>query len=144
VPPIIVGGMSEAALARTAAHGDGWFTLPLPPADIAPAIDRLGELADGRGRPAPAVTGSVMAAIAGDPALPDRAGLERRLTDPDGVYGMPDEAIDGMVLTGGPGAVAERIAAFADLGAERVVLSLAAGDWMRQAELAAEAAALVT
>jgi alkanesulfonate monooxygenase SsuD/methylene tetrahydromethanopterin reductase-like flavin-dependent oxidoreductase (luciferase family) len=144
VPPIIVGGMSEAALTRTAAHGDGWFTLPLPPADLAPAIDRLGELADGRGRPAPAVTGSVMAAIAGDPALPDRAGLERRLTDPDGVYGMPDEAIDGMVLTGGPGAVAERIAAFAELGAERVVLSLAAGDWMRQAELAAEAAALVT
>jgi alkanesulfonate monooxygenase SsuD/methylene tetrahydromethanopterin reductase-like flavin-dependent oxidoreductase (luciferase family) len=144
VPPIIVGGMSEAALARTAAHGDGWFTLPLPPAALAPAIDRLGELADDRGRPAPAVTGSVMAAIAGDPALPDRAGLERRLTDPDGVYGMPAEAIDGMVLTGGPSAVAERIAAFADLGAERVVLSLAGGDWMRQTELAAEAAALVT
>ena len=144
VPPIIIGGMSEAAIARTAAHGDGWFTLPLPPAGLAPAIERLRELADDRGRPAPAITGSVMASIAGDPTRPDRAGLARRLTDPDGVYGMPAGAIDDMVLTGGPAAVAERIAAFADLGAERVVLSLAGGDWIRQAELAAEAAALVT
>lgn len=48
-----------------------------------------------------------------------------------------------MVLTGGPAAVAERIAAFADLGAERVVLSLVGGDWTRHVELAAEAAALV-
>lgn len=144
VPPIIIGGMSEAALAPTATHGDGWFALPVPPADLAPAIDRLGELADERGRPAPAVTASVMASIAGDPALPDRAGLERRLTDPDGMYGMPAGAIDDMVLTGGPAAVADRIAALADLGAERVVLTLAGGDWMRQAELAAEAAALVT
>src|SRR5262249_49388886 len=30
VPPIIVGGMAEAALARAARYGDGWFTLPLP------------------------------------------------------------------------------------------------------------------
>ena len=71
-------------------------------------------------------------------------GLVRRLTDPDGVYGMPAEATDDMVVTGGPAAVAERIAAFGDLGAERVVLSLAGGDWMRQAELAAEAVALLS
>jgi alkanesulfonate monooxygenase SsuD/methylene tetrahydromethanopterin reductase-like flavin-dependent oxidoreductase (luciferase family) len=30
VPPIIVGGMTEIALARAAAHADGRFTLPAP------------------------------------------------------------------------------------------------------------------
>ncbi len=143
VPPIIVGGMSDAALRRAARHGDGWFTLPLPPAAIAPAADRLAALAAEHGRAVPALTGSVMAAIDGDAALADRAGLVRRLTDPDGVYGMPADAVDDLVVTGGPSAVAERIAAFGDLGAERVVLSLAGGDWARQAELAAEAAALL-
>ena len=144
VPPVIVGGMSDAALARSATHGDGWFTLPLPPVAIAPAVDRLAALAAERGRDVPAITGSVMASIDGDSARPDRAGLVRRLTDPDGVYGMPAEATDDMVVTGGPAAVAERIAAFGDLGAERVVLSLAGGDWKRQAELAAEAVALLS
>ena len=38
VPPIIVGGTSEAALARTVAHGDGWFAMPLPPAQLVSTI----------------------------------------------------------------------------------------------------------
>ena len=32
LPPILVGGMSEAAMVRTAEHGDGWFVLPVSPA----------------------------------------------------------------------------------------------------------------
>jgi alkanesulfonate monooxygenase SsuD/methylene tetrahydromethanopterin reductase-like flavin-dependent oxidoreductase (luciferase family) len=140
VPPIIVGGVSDAALRRTAAHGDGWFTLPLPPADLAALIDRLGTFAAAQSRPVPAVTISQTAAISGDPTLPDRPGLERRFTDPDGMFGMPAEAIADMVVTGGPEAVAERIAGFAELGAERVVFTLV-GDWTRQADLLAEAVA---
>ena len=34
VPPILVGGMSEAAMARTVEHGDGWFVLPVSPAAL--------------------------------------------------------------------------------------------------------------
>lgn len=143
VPPIIVGGMSEAALARTAAHGDGWFAVPVPPAQLAPAVERLSALAAERGRATPTMTASIVAAIDGDPALPDRAGLVRRLSDPDGMYGMPAEAVPDMVVTGGPQAVAERIAELGALGATRVVASLVAGSWDRQAELLAEAAALV-
>lgn len=142
VPPIIVGGMSEAALARSAAHGDGWFAVPVPPAQLAPAVERLSALAAERGRATPAMTASIVVAIDGDPALPDRAGLVRRLSDPDGMYGMPAEAVPDMVVTGGPQAVAERIAELGVLGATRVVVSLVAGSWDRQAELLAEAAAL--
>jgi hypothetical protein len=81
-------------------------------------------------------------AIDGDPTLPDREGLVRKLTDPDGMYGMPAEAVPDILVTGGPAAIAERITAFRAIGAERVVVTLAAGNWAHQAELLAEATAL--
>ncbi|HEY8524978.1 MAG TPA: LLM class flavin-dependent oxidoreductase [Acidimicrobiales bacterium] len=141
VPPIVVGGMAEAALARTVTYGDEWFSLPLPPDQVAGSAARLAELAAERGRPAPGITGSVNVALDGDPTLPDRDGLIRRLSDPDGAYGMPAEAVPDILVAGGAGAVAERIAAWRDLGAGRVVVTLTAGSWPRQAELLAEAVA---
>ena len=57
----------------------------------------------------------------------------------DGVYGMPTDAIPSMLVTGGADAVAARVDGWADLGAERVVFTIAAGDWHRQAELLAAA-----
>jgi alkanesulfonate monooxygenase SsuD/methylene tetrahydromethanopterin reductase-like flavin-dependent oxidoreductase (luciferase family) len=139
VPPIVVGGMAEAALARAAAHADAWFPLPLPPVQVAPTVERLAEIAAGLGRPVPKLVGSVSVAIDGDPTLPDQAGLVRRLSDPDGVYGMPAEAVPDILVTGPAPTVAERIDAWTALGADRVVITLAAGDWFRQADLLAEA-----
>jgi alkanesulfonate monooxygenase SsuD/methylene tetrahydromethanopterin reductase-like flavin-dependent oxidoreductase (luciferase family) len=139
VPPIVVGGTADAALARTIAYGDGWFGLPVPPAQVAPTVDRLAELAAAARRPAPTITGSAAVAIDGDPALPDRDGLVRKLSDPDGMYGMPAEALPDMLVAGGPNAVAERLAGLGAVGAGEVVVTLAAGDWFRQAELLAEA-----
>jgi len=143
VPPIIVGGMADAALTRAARYGDGWFTLPLPADRLASVAERLAELAGELGRPVPAITGSATVAIDGDPTLPDRDGLVRRLSDPDGMYGMPAEAVPDILVTGGPEAVARRIADLAAIGAERIVFTLAAGSWPRQAELLAEAVSLV-
>lgn len=143
VPPIVVGGMADAALARAAAHGDGWLALPLPPRQIAPAVESLAERAAERGRPAPALIGSLSVAIDGDPTLPDCEGLLRRLSDPDGVYGMPADAVPEILVTGGPSVVAERIAGLAALGAGEVVVTLAGGDWFRQAELLADVRALL-
>jgi len=139
VPPILVGGTADAALRRTVRHGDGWFAMPLPPDVAAPSVDRLRGFAADAGRAAPAVTGSIAVALDGDPALPDRDEIVRQLTDPDGVYGMPAEAIPSILVTGDAGAVVERVAGWAALGADRVVFTLAAGDWHRQAELVAEA-----
>jgi alkanesulfonate monooxygenase SsuD/methylene tetrahydromethanopterin reductase-like flavin-dependent oxidoreductase (luciferase family) len=142
-PPIIVGGMSEAAMVRTAEHGDGWFVVPVSPAAMAEGQARLAELAAARGRPTPSVTASMVAALTGDPALPDRDGLARVLTDPDGIFGMPADAVSGALTLGGPAEVAARIAEYGEAGAERVVVTLAAGNWMRQADLLAEAGALL-
>jgi alkanesulfonate monooxygenase SsuD/methylene tetrahydromethanopterin reductase-like flavin-dependent oxidoreductase (luciferase family) len=143
VPPIVVGGMADAALLRAVVHGDGWFTLPLPPAQLAPAVARLQELSAQRGRDTPAITASTTVAIDGDRDLPDPKALVRRLSDPDGIYGMPAEAVPDILVTGSSAAVAERLAALAGLGAERVVVTLAAGDWFRQAELLADAVELL-
>jgi hypothetical protein len=46
-------------------------------------------------------------------------------------------------VRGGPAAAAERLAALGAAGAERVVVTFAAGDWRAQADLLAEAAALL-
>jgi len=141
VPPIVVGGMADAALARAVAH-DGWFAMPVPPEALTPTLDRLEQLAATAGRPRPPVTGSVTVALDGDPELPPDDRIVELLVDPDGVYGMPAEAVPGMLVRGTGEALAERVDALARLGAERVVLTLAAGRWSRQAELAATALGL--
>lgn len=143
VPPILVGGLSEAAMVRTIEYGDGWFGMPVSPAEFSKVRTYLAELADARDRPAPSVTASLVVALTGDPALPDRDGLVRVLTDPDGVFGMPADAVTRTLTLGNPAEVAERIAGYGAVGAERVVVTLAAGDWMRQAELLTEARALL-
>lgn len=142
VPPIVVGGMAPAALARAATHGDGWFAMPTTDQDLTAATVRLAELAAERGRPTPEVTGTVLAALAGDPTRPDRAGLARGLTDPDGMFAMPPEAVEAVTI-GDPADLAERIDAVRAAGARRVVVSIVAGDWFRQTELIAKAAALL-
>lgn len=141
VPPILVGGISEAALGRAVDAG-GWFGLPLPPAEIAKVGDALGALAAGKGRPAPAITGFVMATIAGDPTMPDRAAAVQAVADPDGMYGFPPEVAEAMVMTGTPAEIASELAALGEAGVERVTVTLV-GDWSRQVELLAKAVALL-
>jgi alkanesulfonate monooxygenase SsuD/methylene tetrahydromethanopterin reductase-like flavin-dependent oxidoreductase (luciferase family) len=138
VPPIIVGGMSAAAARRAAAYGDGWYVLATPE-DIPRYRVLAAQHAAGYGRPAPAITNSAMAALDGDPHLPGRDTLMRLITDPDGMFGIPAGSAAEAVVTGGPVAVAEHLARLAAQGADRVVVTLVAGDWFRQAELLAEA-----
>ena len=138
-PPIVVGGAGDAALRRAARVGDAWLAMPVPPADARRSIDRLRELAAADSRPMPEIIGSVMVALDGDPALPDPTELTRQISDPNGVYGVPADLVDTMVIRGGPELVVERVGAWGDLGARRVVVSLVGGDWRRQAELLSEA-----
>jgi alkanesulfonate monooxygenase SsuD/methylene tetrahydromethanopterin reductase-like flavin-dependent oxidoreductase (luciferase family) len=141
VPPIVVGGISEAALAR-AAGADGWFGVPLPPAEMARLRDRLAELAAAGGRPTPTITALVMAAIVGDPAVLDRGAVVAAVADPDGMWGFPSEAAEAMVVAGPPAAIAEHLAALGGAGVERVTVT-PVGTWSCQAELLAEAVRLL-
>jgi alkanesulfonate monooxygenase SsuD/methylene tetrahydromethanopterin reductase-like flavin-dependent oxidoreductase (luciferase family) len=141
VPPILVGGMSDAALARAADYGDGWFAMT---ADALPdGMARLAKLAAARKRPVPPVTVSMLIALKGDPALPDEDTLIRQLTDIDGPFGIPAEYVRQALVTGSQGEVATQLADSGKNGASRVAVSFAGGDWNRQAELLAAAKALL-
>ncbi len=50
-PPIIFGGESEAALARVASHGDGWYGFNRSPSSAAEGIERLKSHLRRVGRP---------------------------------------------------------------------------------------------
>lgn len=137
VPPIIVGG-GPAAIDRTVRWADGWFALPAPPAVAEPVVAELRSRSAALGRDAPALTGSIVVALEGDPARPTDDEIVRQLADPDGVYGMPAEAIPSMLVTTADQLV-ERVQEWTALGAERVVFTLAAGDWEAQATLLRDA-----
>lgn len=141
VPPILVGGMSDAALVRTAEHGDGWFAMTA--GALAGGTARLAELAAARKRPVPEVTVSMLAALTGDPALPAEDTLIRQLADVDGPFGIPAEYVRDMLVIGTPDQIAVHLADAAASGAGRVVVTFAGGDWNRQAELLASARALL-
>lgn len=143
VPPILVGGLSDAALRRTIAFGDGWLAPGLGPEMVAGFRARLAEMADAAGRPAPSITVAMLVAATGDPTVPDHDAVIGLLTDPKGAFGMPPQVADGAVVHGGPEQIADRIAALADAGASRVLVDTVTGDWRRQAELIAAAHALL-
>ena len=60
-----------------------------------------------------------------------------------GGYGLPAELAARLPVVGSPAQAAERLAAYGEAGVAHVVLNVFAGDWRRQAELLAEARALV-
>lgn len=54
-PPVYVGGMTDAALARAVRVGDGWLPIGIDAAKLAPRVARLRELADAAGRACPEI-----------------------------------------------------------------------------------------
>lgn len=80
-PPIHVGGESDAAMRRAAAHGDGWYTFNRLPADVTAALPRLHDLLDQHGRQREDFQLSVCPYLQGlDPAMVTQygeAGVDR-------------------------------------------------------------------
>jgi alkanesulfonate monooxygenase SsuD/methylene tetrahydromethanopterin reductase-like flavin-dependent oxidoreductase (luciferase family) len=138
VPPLVIGGNSDAAARRAGEFGDEWFVLA-GPGDI-PRFQAVAAEQAGRfGRPVPALTTSVMVALDGDPSVPGRDTLVSLLTDPDGMFGIPAAQAPGAYLSGGPSALAGHLGQLAGAGVHRTIIQFVAGDWSRQATLAAEA-----
>ena len=54
-PPIYVGGMTEAALRRVIARGEGWIPVGLDPDKIEPLATKLKELSDAAHKPVPKI-----------------------------------------------------------------------------------------
>ena len=142
VPPILIGGNSDAAARRAGEFGNEWFVLAGPD-DIPRYQAMAAERATANGRPAPAISTSVMVAIDGDPSVPDRDTLIGLLTDRDGMFGIPADQAAGALLSGCPSEIAVHLGRLAKAGAHRTIVAFAAGDWFGQAELLAEAKSLL-
>jgi alkanesulfonate monooxygenase SsuD/methylene tetrahydromethanopterin reductase-like flavin-dependent oxidoreductase (luciferase family) len=138
VPPIVIGGNSDAAARRAGEFGDEWFVLA-GAGDIPGFQAKAAEQAARFGRPVPAITTSVMVALDGDPSVPDRDTLISLLVDPDGMFGIPAAAAPDAFLTGGPAVLAGHLGRLAAAGVHRTIVQFVGGDWSRQTALAAEA-----
>ena len=49
-PPVVIGGDSDAALARVARAGDGWYAFSMTPEELAPRLRTLEDMLAGVGR----------------------------------------------------------------------------------------------
>jgi probable F420-dependent oxidoreductase len=105
-PPIHVGGESDAALRRAAAHGQGWYGFNRTPAEVPEAMERLeGFLAD-RGRERSDIEVSICPYFKGaDQAALEqyaKAGVDRVIVvvfalDRDGLLSVLDSAAQELV-----------------------------------------------
>ena len=135
-PPFWIGGMSDVAIRRAATHGDAWFPSLVDAATVARDGARLRRLAADRQRPTPGI------AVGGTLALGPDADIGPVVEGLVEGYGMDADVAATIPFTGGPGQAAERIHAYAEAGADHLVVGAAAGpDWRRQYDLLAEARA---
>jgi alkanesulfonate monooxygenase SsuD/methylene tetrahydromethanopterin reductase-like flavin-dependent oxidoreductase (luciferase family) len=112
--PILVGGRSDAALARVAALGDGWLALWVSPRRFEEAAGRIDAAAGGAAR------GEVrwqhaLQLWAGFGA--SRAGARRRVSAAmEAAYATPFERFERYVPVGPPSAIAEGLGPYLAVG----------------------------
>jgi alkanesulfonate monooxygenase SsuD/methylene tetrahydromethanopterin reductase-like flavin-dependent oxidoreductase (luciferase family) len=136
MPPIWIAGASARARRRTAEFGDGWYPAMITPAKFASGLAEIRDLADKAGRPAP------IGGIQPFGALGTSTGTVAKTLNKN--YSLPLEVADKIVVGGTPSRVADQINEFVEAGAEHVsVVAMGAGDWRTQAELLAQAKALL-
>ncbi|MGC4944442.1 LLM class flavin-dependent oxidoreductase [Kribbella sp. DT2] len=90
VPPVLVAGDGEKAVARAARYGDGWVSIGLASADVGARLKALGELAEKYERPRPTVSivapqlDAELAKAVAQVAAYEEAGVERLILAPTG------------------------------------------------------------
>lgn len=101
--PLLIGGVSRAAIRRAARHGDGWHPTAMPPEELAQGIRYLGEQAAQAGRDPASIPVSV--------SVPLQGGRPGRFT-------LGTEAAE----------MRANAQAYADIGVSRIVVSPYSGD----------------
>jgi alkanesulfonate monooxygenase SsuD/methylene tetrahydromethanopterin reductase-like flavin-dependent oxidoreductase (luciferase family) len=139
VPPVVVGGRSDAAYRRAVRHGDAWIGAFLDRAGLRRSIDRLGELAGEAGRRPPSAGLTVTVAIGPD----RRAALEQARLFVERAYDVDWHRMQRYVVAGEAAEVADALMALRAAGAAHLVLQGTAPDALREYEVLAEAARTV-
>lgn len=118
-PPLIVGGRSDAALARAARWDAGWMPSQVTTEEIAGGVARLRELRSQAGHtgPLPTIGINVHSVLASSVAE------AHRVAGPTlGDHFRDLDAYQARTLSGDPDTLAARIAAYRDAGADYIEL----------------------
>ncbi len=140
LPPIWVGGRSDAALQRAARVGDGWLSTWMSPDRIREQGATLAELAAAAGRPSPALGLALSVHVDANEGRAREAAEDYT----QAMYGMPFEKVARYTPIGSADRVAERIAAYADAGVEEIVLTPLTGEPLAQIQRLAEVREIIS
>ncbi len=121
-PPIWVGGRRPAAMRRAARHADVWMPYLVTPAQLASSLTTVRTEALEAGRDPAAVRGAVFCWSA---VGPDGDAARRTATEAVSALYHQDFApmADRYLLAGTPDEVTERLAAYAQAGADTVIFA---------------------
>lgn len=139
MPPVLVGGRSDAALARAARLGDAWMPMWMDPSTVAEYGARLKEQAEALGRPAPGIVLVAFVNVTDDAD----AGHEQAAALIQAQYAMPYEKVRKWTLVGDVDTVAGRIAEYQAAGVTGFSLPTANPDHLAQVEQLAAVRAAV-
>ena len=134
IPPIWVGGRSDAALERAARVGDGWLTTWMSPDRIQAQGEALAELAATHGRARPRLGLAISVHVDAN----EGRAREQAEDYTQAMYGMPFEKVARYTPVGSAERVAERLAEYAKAGVEEFVLTPLTGEPIAQVSRLAE------
>jgi alkanesulfonate monooxygenase SsuD/methylene tetrahydromethanopterin reductase-like flavin-dependent oxidoreductase (luciferase family) len=140
LPPIWIGGRSEAALQRAARVGNGWLTMWMSPERIREQAEPLAQLAAAAGRPRPTLGLAISVHVDAN----EGRAREQAEDYTQAMYGMPFEKVARYTPVGSAERVAERIRAYADAGVEEFVLTPLTGEPTAQIPRLAEIRELIS
>ncbi len=118
LPPLWVGGRSDAALRRAVRFGAGWLGVWLDEDGIRARVDRLRTLATDRGTLPPPIGHSVMLHVNDDEALAHR----EMATYMETIYRLPYERLRPYTIAGDEDTVVTRLEALLAAGVDHLVL----------------------
>lgn len=137
-PPILIGGRSDVALARTARFGDGWIGAWCSPRRFTEAVAIVHEQADAHGRSGHAWQHGYQPWVG---VGPDRDTARTRVAEAmEAFYHVPFGAFEKYTPYGTPAEVAEQLGAYVDAGCSMFNLKVVAGDDSESIDATAEIA----
>jgi alkanesulfonate monooxygenase SsuD/methylene tetrahydromethanopterin reductase-like flavin-dependent oxidoreductase (luciferase family) len=107
-PPIWIGGITDAALKRTAKYGDYWNAFKVTPDDVSERLNKLAKICDSMGRDASTIKASTT--------------INMNLTE------RQYEDGDRVIMTGTNQEVIDDIKRFEDSGLDYMIVSVTAPD----------------